>query len=171
MVASERQGAPANVPAAMLSLLPDPAAHPLVGAILGEGGAVTRSLTLLPGAELDMPEGSLGRADLTFQFDAASGDTATGEVTLNFPDGTPAAEVDAAAADLSGRLTSLKWGDVVVTASPRTEGPKAVISVQASGLAKIHARLLQELVKVQRSIEAGRRSRQGDAEESPKDPN
>jgi len=175
VVASEKQGpAAATAPATMISQMPDPAAHPLVGVILGEGGAVTRSLALLPGTELDMPEGSLGLADLTFQIDAASGDTATGEITLRFPGETPAADIDAAARELARRLGSLTWGDVVVSASPRTEPSRAIIAVEASGLAKVHARLLQEVVKVQRSIESGQSPAQDGAStdpETPKDPN
>jgi hypothetical protein len=162
-------GAPRGdtTPPAVMALVPA-AGHTLAGAIAGDGGAVARTLALLPGDALDVPESELSRADLSFAFDATSGDVAEGEVTLAFPPDAPTAGVAAAAEDFARRLGSLKWGDVAFEATPRIEGPRAILAVKATGLSTLYAKLLQEAVKVRRTLE---RSNSG-AETAPgADPN
>ena len=152
VVAREKQKPEAIQPAAALALLPDPAAHALVGYISGESGTAARCLALLPGAELDLTEETLAGADLTFQLDASSGDTATGEVVMRFPPGTAEAAMSTAAGQLSRGISSLKWGQVVFATTPSVESSRAVISVEASGLSTVYARLFQEFIRMQRTL-------------------
>jgi hypothetical protein len=141
-----------------------------VGAIAGEGGVAARCLALLPGTELDIPEEDLAGASLSFIFDATAADVAGGELTLHFPAGTPAPVMESTANDLARRITSLKWGQVAMEATPRLEPPLGVITVKATGLATIYSRLLREAVSVRKTLERSGRGGDG-AEPAPQDPN
>lgn len=158
---------PAASPA-VVDLVPAAAGHALVGAISGENGTPARCLSLIPGGALDLPGDELGGADLTFVFDATSADVAAGEVTLRFPEATPALKIQNAATDLSRRIGALKWRRVIFEASPRVEPSQAVIAVKATGLATVYSGLLKEVVKVQKTLE---KTRRGTANEEPEDPN
>ena len=164
-----REKSPPQAPPALMSLLPDSDKHTLVGVIRGEGGTAERCLALLPGTEMDLPESSLSGADLTFQFDATSGDSAKGEIVMRFPPETAGAAIASAAGDFSRRVASLKWGKVSLTATPRVEASTAVIDVDASGMSTIYARLLQEMVSVQKSLEKAKAGVEEPA--APADPN
>ena len=150
--------APAEARAAasppVLALLPRRAGALVAGAIANENGAVARSLALVPGGLLKLPEqGGSALAGLAFSFDTISRSEGEGEVTLHFAPGTPQPVMEAVATDLAAQISGLAVKGLTLSATARYEDAKAVLLVRATGLESLYDQLAAWFVKGVRTLE------------------